>query len=57
MREYNIAMEHIPYVKDTDLSKDLTMAYQWNNMTLSDEDPDFLDKYNSFISDGSIPNG
>ena len=33
------------------------MVQQWNNLTVADEDPEFLDEYNYFISDGSIPNG
>ena len=30
------------------------MVDQWNNMTVADEDLEFLDEYNSVISDGSI---
>ena len=33
------------------------MAEPWNNLTVANEDPDFLDEYNNVISDGSIPNG
>ena len=57
MRDYNIAIEQRLDVKDADLSKDLAMLDRWNNLTVADDDPEFLDKYNSLISDGSIPNG
>ena len=33
------------------------MVEQWNKLTIADEDQEFLDQYNSVISDGSIPNG
>ena len=33
------------------------MADRWNNLTVVDEDPEFLDDSNCVISDGSIPNG
>ena len=32
------------------------MVERWNNLTIADEDPEFLDEYNCVISDGSIPN-
>ena len=32
------------------------MVERWNKLTVADEDTEFLDKYNSEISDGSIPN-
>ena len=51
MREYDIEIEWILDVKYAELSKDLAMINQ------SDEDPEFLDKYNRVISDVSIPNG
>ena len=33
------------------------MVELWNKLTVADKDPEFLDEYNSFISDGSISNG
>ena len=33
------------------------MAFWWNDLTVVDEDPEFLDESNRVISDGSIPNG
>ena len=56
MIDCNIAIEQRPDVKDADLSKDLAMVEIWNNLTVVDEDPGFLDQYNRVISDGSIPN-
>ena len=33
------------------------MVEIWNKLIVEDEDPEFLDKYNRVIIDGSIPNG
>ena len=57
MREYDIAIEHIRDVKDSYLSKDLATVDRWNKLTVADEDPEFLENFNSVISDGYIPNG
>ena len=57
MREYDITIERRLDVKDADLSKDLIMVNQWNNLNVADEDPKFLDESNRVISDGSILNG
>ena len=56
MRYLNIMIEQRLDVKDADLSKDLAMVYRWNELTIADEDQEFLDEYNYVISDGSIPN-
>ena len=56
MRYSNIMIEQRLDVKDADLSKDLAMVYRWNELTIADEDQEFLDEYNYVISDGSIPN-
>ena len=56
MRYLNIMIEQRLDVKDADLSKDLAMVYRWNELTIADEDQEFLDEYNCVISDGSIPN-
>ena len=56
IRDYNIVTEQIIDVKDEYLSKYLGMVERWNNLTVADEDPEFLDKYNCVISDVSIPN-
>ena len=57
MREYHIAIEQKLDIKDADLSKDLVMVELWNKLTVADKDREFLDEYNSLISDGSISNG
>ena len=56
MIEYNIVIKLGLEVKDADLLNDHVMVERWNKLTVMDEDPEFLDKYNRVISDGSIPN-
>ena len=57
MREYIITIKQRLDVKDADLLKDLAMAKQWNKLTVSDEDTEFLGESNRVISYGSIKNG
>ena len=56
MREYNTEIEWRLDVNDAYLSQYLAILYRWNKLTVSDEDPEFLDEYNRVISDRSIPN-
>ena len=57
MRYYNIATEKRLYVKYTYLSNFLAMVERWNQLTVVEQDPEFLDKYNRVLSYGSITNG
>ena len=43
MREFDIAIEWRLDVKDADLSKDLAIVDRWNNLTIVDEDKEFLE--------------
>ena len=52
MREYNTEIEWRLDLKDAYLLKDLLVVDRWNKLTVADEDPEFLEKYNSVISDG-----
>ena len=57
MRECYISIEQRLDVNDADSSKDLAMVERQNKLTLADKDTEFLEYYNSVISDGSITNG
>ena len=44
-------------VKNSDLTKQAKGIDQWNKLSITDEDPEFLEELNRVISDSSIPDG
>ena len=57
MIEYDIAIKWRLDLKNADLLMDLAILYRWNKLTVADEYPEILDRYNRVICDVSIPNG
>ena len=57
MEYYDTKVEERLSVKDSYLSKQVQNIDLWNKLSIADQDPEFLEELNQFISDTSIPDG
>ena len=55
MEDYDTKVVERLSVKDSDLSKQVQNINRWNKLSITDQDPEFLEELNQVISDSSIP--
>ena len=57
MSNYDTNISERIDVKNLDLTKQAQDIYQWNKLSIADEDPELLEELNRVISDSSILDG
>ena len=57
MSDYDTKIVERIDVNNSDLNKQAQGIYQWNKLSIADEDPELLEELNRVISDSRIPDG
>ena len=57
MSDYDTKISESLDVKNSDLTKEAQGIDWWNKISIADEDPEFFEEFNLFISDSSNPDG
>ena len=57
MKEYDEAIKKRLEIRDSDLSIQAAQVPRWNQLSIKDNDPEFVEEFRRVIDDATIPNG